>query len=1094
MCKKVLAILILFLSASLITVSGFLIYEVINDGKSPSNSPERLTAPIVILDGSVALWQVDTNAIKYEVSINGSLEFTDKTSVTLQDGDSLKVRSVGNEKSYLTSEWSNTVVYDKGTPESSPYKLNPPCVSIGESGVASWSALDGAIGYVYRIDGGEEIFTSALGVGLFNQQSITVKAIGDGINTFDSEYSAEKTYIKKESQELNPIKLAPPLVSISDIGIASWYRVEGAVAYVYKINNEGETRTQNTSLQLSVGQTITVKAVGDGVNYTDSDYSLGKKYEKKGEMSPETQPTKLSSPVVSISDLGLASWNSVEGAEGYVYKIDGGDEITAQFNSVLLLDGQTICVKAVGDNTNYLDSDYSVIKTYIAPKPEPIKLGVPIVSISKYGVATWYKVDGAEAYLYRIDGGVEIRTSENSVQLSDGQSISVRSLGDGEIYLDSDFSAPKTYEKTIPIKLATPIISISDTGLVSWYEVASALSYIYIINSGDETVTSSTFVRIADGESIVVKAIGDGIDYSDSDFCESKTYTVKNLPEPVYIGIVATEAKPSVTDGPPDFSATDSSSVFPDSDFSYALEEHFNNMDNYLGTQYPEESDYVLYSAQNRTVYIQIWLENNEKYDILSIKINGNQYFTDSNLESFSIEQDNKNYSCVYAKMTVPGDAHGEIQYTVSDIEYLKDKYISPDKLVGKSSVKIGLPYKENEYSVRNFNLDAVTTNTIGISFDLSDFESDADGWLGFAVCSDNEILYNRAVVEGKNTFLASGLIENTEYELLIYFYSDIHDGSGVSAHVLYYSTAITESAISVTLLESETEYDISQNRCYPVIILESELKTETATFIKVELFDENGICVYTNLNFDGHVRISDGIFNSETFIVKIYYKDTEYPNGKYVEREIYIGSLDECSLYAENYYSTSQGVVYQFKIGNESCVYPYVLGFDFYVYDKGSPQYIADSILTLFDNPNAIDEAYAKYQASLDDLLFVDKYTEEEEYLRLLEISESLKNEWLSLKEAEELYQKNYSDKTDRSFWEAESAKGKYYSTVSYNGIDTDSSMRVLDTYYVILKDFDTYQEYSGMLFRVVARLDKNDKAPEYTVDFGEGELDIIF
>lgn len=72
----------------------------------------------------------------------------------------------------------------------------------------------------------------------------------------------------------------------------------------------------------------------------------------------------LEKPVVEISETGLASWAEVENAKGYRYVIDDGEETLTTLTSVQLENGQSIKVKAVGDN-KYLDSKYSDVKTYV---------------------------------------------------------------------------------------------------------------------------------------------------------------------------------------------------------------------------------------------------------------------------------------------------------------------------------------------------------------------------------------------------------------------------------------------------------------------------------------------------------------------------------------------------------------------------------------------------------------------------------------------------------------------------------------------------------------------------------------------------------
>lgn len=78
----------------------------------------------------------------------------------------------------------------------------------------------------------------------------------------------------------------------------------------------------------------------------------------------DTDTVQLDTPVVTISDTGLASWKEVENAKGYRYVISDGEEQLTTQTSVQLEAGQTIKVKAVGDS-KYLDSKYSAVQTYI---------------------------------------------------------------------------------------------------------------------------------------------------------------------------------------------------------------------------------------------------------------------------------------------------------------------------------------------------------------------------------------------------------------------------------------------------------------------------------------------------------------------------------------------------------------------------------------------------------------------------------------------------------------------------------------------------------------------------------------------------------
>ena len=90
-----------------------------------------------------------------------------------------------------------------------------------------------------------------------------------------------------------------------------------------------------------------------------------------GKIVTNVEPVKLSAPTITINEEGKASWNAVDNAAGYIYQISGQNEASTNNLFVQLEDGQSIKVKAIGDNFGYLDSDYSQTVTYTAPKPEP---------------------------------------------------------------------------------------------------------------------------------------------------------------------------------------------------------------------------------------------------------------------------------------------------------------------------------------------------------------------------------------------------------------------------------------------------------------------------------------------------------------------------------------------------------------------------------------------------------------------------------------------------------------------------------------------------------------------------------------------------
>ncbi|MCH5142638.1 MAG: bifunctional metallophosphatase/5'-nucleotidase [Clostridiales bacterium] len=82
------------------------------------------------------------------------------------------------------------------SPEGDVTKLDVPEVTISVDGVAVWSEVDYALGYMYVIDNGEEILTARRTVQLQENQTIKVKAVSGDKEHEDSDFSVPKKYVK----------------------------------------------------------------------------------------------------------------------------------------------------------------------------------------------------------------------------------------------------------------------------------------------------------------------------------------------------------------------------------------------------------------------------------------------------------------------------------------------------------------------------------------------------------------------------------------------------------------------------------------------------------------------------------------------------------------------------------------------------------------------------------------------------------------------------------------------------------------------------------------------------------------------------------
>ncbi len=412
-------------------------------------------------------------------------------------------------------------------------QLEAPVVTLSESGIASWEAVPHAMSYVYKVDEGEEVSVFTRYAQLEDGQTIVVKAKGNALRYSDSPYSVPVTYHATPVVSPDPEQLATPVVSVSEEGLATWEEVENASGYMYKLNGGAEQLFEGETLeyQLEDGQSISVMAKGDGKYYSDSDWSEAKLY-----TAPVvSQPTKLDTPEVTIDAEGIARWNAIENASAYFYKIDGGNEteLEGEDLQVQLEKGQSISVMAKGDGERFTDSDWSEAKTYEGTMPEPQPLATPVISIDGEGLATWDPIPHASGYKYKINGEEAEHVFEGETleyQLQDNEYIEVKAFSnDAEHYTDSGWGRSETYHKTpvIPTMLAKPVVAL-EGNIASWAKDPNAVRYEYVItedgHDGEPVSTEGTSVELEDGQTIKVKAIGDGTNYSDSDWSNAVTY------------------------------------------------------------------------------------------------------------------------------------------------------------------------------------------------------------------------------------------------------------------------------------------------------------------------------------------------------------------------------------------------------------------------------------------------------------------------------------------------------------------------------------------------------------------------------------------
>lgn len=187
----------------------------------------------------------------------------------------------------------------------------------------------------------------------------------------------------------------------------------------------------------------------------------------------------------------------------------------------------------------------------VACKKEPTKLETPQNLKINGDVASWDAVENATKYRLNlidsfnkeqkrlVDGtSVDLKTLHLNI---DTYKIQVQAVGNDK-YADSDYSTTEiTYKNRLP-QLEVPSNLVITGHIFSWDVVEYAASYkVSIVNSLNEVkeITSNEAtlnlkaLRLApETYTIKVQAIGDNVDYRDSDFSNtSVTYEV--VPEPI---------------------------------------------------------------------------------------------------------------------------------------------------------------------------------------------------------------------------------------------------------------------------------------------------------------------------------------------------------------------------------------------------------------------------------------------------------------------------------------------------------------------------------------------------------------------------------
>ena len=686
----------------------------------------------------------------------------------------------------------------------------------------------------------------------------------------------------------------------------------------------------------------------------------------------------------------------------------------------------------------------------------PTKLSAPVVTLTE-NVASWEQDEHADRFEMSIDGSLSyVENTVTSKTLTDGQTFKIRAIGDGTVYTTSEWSNVVTYVASgtptpQPAKLNTPTVTVSNTGLASWSAVVNASGYAYKLDGGAEVPTSATSLQLADGQSITVKAVGDGTNYTDSDYSAVKTYTAGSTPTPTptqaptYLGILASATEPSQSDGLTPFSSGSYNSSTRVS-LEQALRTYLSNPANALGDSAPVESEYPVYATIGGTVYIQIWLNNPDQNTILSLKLNGTKHQTGGALQSFFVQDGNSYLNCVYVAVTVPSGAYNEIAYEVTEIEYVEGTNISQDgKAVlideDNDTVTIGLPYEENLPTATITNVDTTATQisfTVNVTDD-DEFVSTIGGWLRVLIYNqNNEIVAQRKLTAGETAVTFDNLSAETYYNVMVFVLGDAHDGNGVYVHTVKVEQYQTESVLSCQM-QPKILQNAQTGKYYPAIDVQATLSDSSFTFTKVEVcewnYDDNAWKVVYTSAFDGDIEITENVLNEKEYLVKVYYE-----NASSVEQSeqnyVWVQGLDSPRVTYDSGYGLIDDVVLGFNFGDGK----YNLdNLTIRIFDEYSKQYLAEDALYLLANSTAIEDLQSQIDA-------MDWSNPEKTVLM---------NRQYRLEQVRDKVEEYYPD-VEQAEWETELAKGIYMYEYVF-GEDDEFFKGAGNTYYVVLEDYQS-------------------------------------
>ena len=471
------------------------------------------------------------------------------------------------------------------TPLDTPENLSASAAAV-DAITVSWDAVENASGYelAWKLAGDDQwqardvsALTLTLdGFSTGDVIQLKVRALGDGILYGDSAFSDALEY----TLSAQVLSAPPDLDVMQQVGTTvkmMWGASPHASGYelAWKADSWSEWQTEVT---LGRGMTVTslpngetvrfkVRALGDGNLYLNSEFSAPVDVVIESEKTPLDAPQNLSASAAAV-DAITVSWDAVENASGYelAWKLAGADRWQTQSLSALTLtlggfstgDVIQLKVRALGDGILYNDSDFSAIEEYtLSAQVLSTPTGLDVLQQDETSATMfWGRSPNASGYelAWKADSWSEWRTEVTQARgmtvdsLPTGETVhfKVRALGDGNLYLNSEYSGivdvvigSETTQLAPPTILTGTLNYYVSYGAnrhqIVWTDVENAAGYTLAYSedggatwttvNADETSRVITGLTYGADIRYRVRALGSG-NYTDSDWSAVKTFNV----------------------------------------------------------------------------------------------------------------------------------------------------------------------------------------------------------------------------------------------------------------------------------------------------------------------------------------------------------------------------------------------------------------------------------------------------------------------------------------------------------------------------------------------------------------------------------------